>query len=99
MPGERVRRAGAAGLLVLFLAGCGGGTLEAATVASGLQSQFEGQTKNTLTSITCNDGKAVGVGSKITCDGQGSNGHGYRFDVTLKDSNGKIEWMSTDLNP
>jgi hypothetical protein len=99
MPGRRLRGGYGASLMALVIAGCGGGTLDAAKVASSVQSQFEGQTKNLLTSITGNDGKAVSVGSKISCDGQGANGHGYAFDVTLKDANGAIEWMSTALDP
>lgn len=103
MSSPRVSSSGfpAIGLLVAtaFVAGCGGGSLDAATVASKVKSEFESLTKNVLTGITCNDGAAISVGSSITCKGTGENGHGYAFEVKLKDADGAVAWSSTDLNP
>jgi hypothetical protein len=82
-----------------LVAGCGGGNLDAAKVASTVKSEFEAQTKNVLTEITCNGGAAVSVGSSVECLATGQNGHGYKFDVKLKDANGAVAWSSTDLNP
>ncbi|MEI8332746.1 MAG: DUF4333 domain-containing protein [Chloroflexota bacterium] len=82
-----------------LVAGCGGGNLDATKVAASVKSEFEAQTSNVLSEITCNGGAAVGVGSTIQCQGKGVNGHGYTFEVKLKDSNGAVSWSSTDLNP
>jgi hypothetical protein len=82
-----------------LVAGCGGGSLDATKVAASVKSEFEAQTTNVLTEITCNGGAAVNVGSTIQCQGTGENGHGYSFEVKLKDSNGAVAWSSTDLNP
>ena len=82
-----------------LIAGCGGGSLDAAKVASAVKSEFEAQTSNVLTEITCNGGASVSVGSSVQCDAKGANSHAYKFDVKLKDSNGAVAWSSTDLNP
>lgn len=83
-----------------LVAGCGGGgSLDAAKVAAAVKSAFEAQTKNVLTEITCNDGATVSVGASVKCQGKGENGHSYAFEVKLKDSNGAVEWNSSDLNP
>ncbi len=99
LPNRRIQVA--AGMLVVtgLVAGCGGGSLEAAKVASLVKSEFEAQTKNVVTEITCNGGAAVSVGSTIECQGKGQNGHAYKFEVKLKDDKGAIAWSSTDLNP
>jgi hypothetical protein len=82
-----------------LVAGCGGGSLDATKVAATVKSEFEAQTQNVLTDITCNGGAAVSVGSSVECQGKGENGHSYKFEVKLKDSNGAVAWSSTDLNP
>ncbi len=94
-------RALGVGVLVAaaLVAGCGGGSLDAAKVASTVKSEFEAQTKNALAEITCNGGAVVGVGSSVECQAKGENGHSYKFEVKLKDSNGAVAWSSTDLNP
>jgi hypothetical protein len=86
-------------IAAVLVIGCGGGNVEAAKVAASVKSEFEAQTKNVLTGITCNNGTAVSVGSTIQCQGTGENGHGYAFEVKLKDANGAVAWSSTDLNP
>jgi hypothetical protein len=97
---NRAIRAGAGVFAIAGLvAGCGGGSLEATTVASTVKSEFEAQTKNVLAEITCNNGVAVSVGSTITCQGKGQNGHSYAFEVKLKDDKGAVAWSSSDLNP
>ena len=97
----RLHRGMVVGVVVAaaLVAGCGGGSLDATKVAASVKSEFEAQTKNVLTEITCNGGAAVSVGSSIQCQGKGENGHGYAFEVKLKDSNGAVAWSSTDLNP
>jgi len=96
----RLGRVTGAGLLAAALVvGCGGGSVDAAKVAASVKSEFEAQTGNVLAEITCNGGAAVGVGSTIQCQGTGENGHGYAFEVKLKDANGAVAWSSTDLNP
>jgi hypothetical protein len=97
----RLSRAVGIGVVVAatLVAGCGGGNLDAAKVASTVKSEFEAQTSNVLVEITCNGGAAVSVGSSVQCQGKGENGHGYTFEVKLKDSNGAVAWSSTDLNP
>jgi hypothetical protein len=101
--GEHVRLNRALGVGVLaaaaLAAGCDGGSLDAAKVASSVKSEFEAQTSNVLTEITCNGGAAVSVGSSVECQANGENGHAYKFEVKLKDSNGAVAWSSTDLNP
>lgn len=82
-----------------LLAGCGGGSLDAAKVAASVKSEFEAQTSTALAEITCNGGAAVSVGASVQCQGKGVNGHGYTFEVKLKDANGAVAWSSTDLNP
>ena len=82
-----------------LVAGCGGGSLDAAKVASTVKSEFESQTKNVLTEITCNGGAAVSIGSSVECQAKGQNGHSYKLEVKLKDANGAVAWSSTDLNP
>ena len=98
-----MRLAGVMGVGVVvaasLVAGCGGGNLDASKVAASVRSEFEAQTKNVLTEITCNGGAAVAVGSSVQCQGTGENGHGYTFEVKLKDANGAVAWSSTDLNP
>ncbi len=84
---------------VALVAACGGGSLDATKVASAVKGEFEAQTGNVLAEITCNGGAAVNVGSSIQCQGKGANGHGYAFEVKLKDGNGAVAWSSADLNP
>jgi hypothetical protein len=83
----------------VLVVGCGGGSLDATKVAASVKTAFEAQTGNVLTDITCNSGAAVSVGAAIQCQGKGANGHGYAFEVKLKDANGGVNWSSTDLNP
>jgi hypothetical protein len=99
LPNRRIQVA--AGMLVVagLVAGCGGGSIEAAKVASLVKSEFEAQTRNVVAEITCNGGAAVSVGPTIECQGTGQNGHAYKFEVKLKDDKGAIAWSSTDLNP
>jgi hypothetical protein len=85
--------------VVALVAACGGGSLDAAKVGATVKAEFESQTQNVLTEITCNGGAAVSVGSSVQCQGTGANGHGYAFEVKLKDANGAVAWSSTDLNP
>jgi hypothetical protein len=85
--------------VVALVAACGGGSLDASKVGAAVKAEFESQTQNVLTEITCNGGAAVSVGSSVQCQGTGENGHGYTFEVKLKDANGAVAWSSTDLNP
>jgi hypothetical protein len=91
--------AAAGAIATALVAGCGGGSLDATKVASSVKSEFEAQTGNALAEITCNGGAAVSVGASVQCQGKGENGHGYTFEVKLKDANGAVAWSSADLNP